>query len=170
MKKRHSNPGRAVRWLFSGGHLTDEALLRSLDGELSAREADGVDSHVQSCWSCRSRRQAIGHGIADLFEYQNAVTAPYLPPPADQRSVFLARLDALSAEMGRPSRLTNWLDGMGRLFHFGEINQLAWIAGLLILLAFIPIAYFLRAPQRRIRGRIAQSRRSVRSPVAEVCC
>lgn len=146
MKKRHSNPGRAVRWLFTGDHLTEEALLRSLDGELSAREAEDVDGHIQSCWSCRSRRQAIGHGIADLFEYQNAVTAPYLPPPKDQRSVFLARLDALAAEMGRPSRPKAWLNGIRRLLSPGEMSQFAWIAAVLMLIAFIPIAYFLRSP------------------------
>jgi hypothetical protein len=145
MKKRHSNPGRAARWLFTGDHLTEEALLRSLDGEISAREADDVDGHVQSCWSCRSRRQAIGHGIADLFEYQNAVIAPYLPPPADQRSVFLARLDALAAEMGRPSRLEAWFNGAKRLLSPRERSQFAWIAGILALLALIPVAYFLRS-------------------------
>jgi hypothetical protein len=146
MKKRHSNPGRAARWLFTGDHLTEEALLRSLDGELSDKEAEDVDGHIESCWSCRSRRQAIGHGIADLFEYQNAVTAPYLPPPANQRSVFLARLDALAVEMGRPSRLKDWLNGIKRLLSPGEMGQFAWIAAVLTLLALIPIAYFLRSP------------------------
>jgi hypothetical protein len=144
MTKRHSNPGRATRWLFSGSHLTDEALLRSLDGELSPREAADVDGHVQSCWSCRSRGQAIGQGIGDLFEYQNAVIAPYLPPPADQRSVFLARLDALASEMGRPSRLKSWLNEATQLFSLGPINQFARIAGVLVLLASTLIVYFAR--------------------------
>jgi hypothetical protein len=145
MRKRHSNPGRAASWLFSGSHLTDEALLLSLDGEILPKEAADVDAHIQSCWSCRSHRQAISHCIADLVSYQNAVTAPYLPPPLDKRAVFLARLDVLAVEMGHTSRLTNWLNGAAHFFSLGEINQLARITGVLVLIASALIFYFLRA-------------------------
>ncbi|AXC12540.1 RNA polymerase sigma-70 factor, ECF subfamily [Acidisarcina polymorpha] len=147
MKKRHSNPGSAAVGLFIGDHLTEEALLRSLDGELSAREADDVDGHIHSCWSCRSRRQAMGDGIAELFEYQNAVTAPYLPPPVDQRTVFIARLDALADEMGRPSRFREWLSGARRLLSPGEMSQVGWIVGMFALFALLPVAYFLHSPE-----------------------
>lgn len=57
MSKRYIKLKRAAREsLFSGSHLTDGALLLSLDGELSAREAADIETHVQSCWSCRGRR------------------------------------------------------------------------------------------------------------------
>ncbi len=141
-----SSGGDARGKLFFENHLTDEALLRSLDGELSPREAANVDSHVQSCWSCRGRRQSIGQSITDLVDYQNAVTAPYLPPSADQRAIFLARLDALAIEMGRPSRLRNCLNGAVRLLRLSQVNQFAWTAGALALIVSVPIIYFLRTP------------------------
>lgn len=147
MRKPYSNSGGDARGrLFSESHLTDEALLRSLDGELSPKEAADVDGHVQSCWSCRGRRQAIGQSIADLVDYQNAVTAPYLPPPVEQRAIFLARLDALALEMGRPSRLRNCLNGAIRLLRLSQINQFAWTAGALVLIVSVPLIYFLRTP------------------------
>lgn len=145
MKKRHRSPARATRWLFASDHLTDEAFLRSLDGELTDREADEVDRHIQSCWSCRSRSQAFGQGIADLFEYQNAVTAPYLPPPTDQRAIFIARLNEVAEATSRPSRLRSMLLGMKRSLSVGEIARPAWIAAVLLVVV-VPAVYFLRAP------------------------
>lgn len=147
MRMPYSNPGGDEREkLFSGSHLTDHALLLSLDGELSSREAADVDAHVQSCWSCRGRRQAIGQSIADLVDYQNAVTAPYLPPPAHHRANFLARLDALATEIGRPSKLRNLLNGAIRVFRLGQINQFAWSACALALIVSAPLIYLLRTP------------------------
>lgn len=144
MRKRYGSPARVALWLFSGGHLTDEALLRSLDGELSPREARDADLHIQSCWSCRSRRQGIGQGIADLFDHQNAATAPYLPPPSDKRAIFLARLDALAGEMGRPSRLKSWFSEAMRFPRLDRINQFAWITGVLVLVASVLVFHSLR--------------------------
>lgn len=144
MRKRHSNPGSAPNWLFSGNHLTDEGLLRSLDGELLPEDASFVDVHIQSCWSCRSRRQAIGCCIADLASYQNAVTSSYPPPPLDGRAVFLARLDALASEMDHTSRPMRWFDGAAWFFRLGQINQFARIAAVLVLFVSALIFYFLR--------------------------
>jgi hypothetical protein len=144
MKKQGRSPSRVTRWLFSGHHLTEEAFLRSLDGELTDREADEVDRHIQCCWSCRSRRQVIEQGISDLFEYQNVVTAPYLPPPEGKRAIFLARLDAVKPEADRPSQARVWLHEIKRLVSLGEMRQFHWIAGALFLLALIPAVHFLR--------------------------
>lgn len=117
MRKRHSKPrGDEQDSIYSSGHLTDEALLRSLDGELSLREALGIDAHVRSCWSCRSRKQAIADSITDLVDYENAMAAPFLPPSLDQRAIFLARLDAAALEMGHPSRLKGWLNRASQVF------------------------------------------------------
>jgi hypothetical protein len=147
MRKPYSNPGGNAREkFFFGSHLTDHALLLSLDGELSLREAADVDAHVQSCWSCRGRSQAIEQSIADLVDYQNAVTAPYLPPPVDQRAIFLARLNSLAAEMGQPSWLRIRLDEAIRFLRLSQMNQIAWVAGVLIFLVSVPIFNYLRTP------------------------
>jgi hypothetical protein len=146
MRKRYSNPTGVHEKLFLRSHLTDDAILLSLDGELSVKEAAEVDTHVQSCWSCRGRKQATEQSITDLVAYQNAATAPYLPPPSDKRAVFVARLDALATEMGQPSRLNQLRSGAIRLLRLGQINQLAWITGALTLIALVPFYYLLRTP------------------------
>ncbi|WP_158822485.1 hypothetical protein [Granulicella sp. S156] len=147
MRKRYINPTDAVHEkLFLRSHLTDEAILLALDGELSAKEATEVDTHVQSCWSCRGRKQATEQGIADLVDYQNAVTAPYLPPPSDKRAIFLTRLDALAVEMGQPSHLNRLRNGAIRLLRLARIDQLVWITGAIALIALVPFYYFLRTP------------------------
>ncbi|WP_446743650.1 hypothetical protein [Silvibacterium acidisoli] len=148
MKKERRFPPREARRLFDSDHLTNETLLRLLDGELTDRETDEADYHIQACWSCRSRRQAIEQGISDLYAYQEAVASPYLPPPLEHRSVFLARVDALANELGRPSPFRVWLNALYRALGPGEIGQVAWIAGLLLLLFSIPAAYFLHAPAK----------------------
>ena len=146
MRKRYSNPTGVHEKLFLRSHLTDDAILLSLDGELSVKEAAEVDTHVQSCWSCRGRKQATEQSITDLVAYQNAATAPYLPPPSDKRAVFVARLDSLATEMGQPSRLNQLRSGAIRLLRLGQINQLAWITGALTLIALVPFYYLLRTP------------------------
>jgi hypothetical protein len=147
MRKRYDNPTEAVHEkLFLRNHLTDEAILLALDGELSTKEAAEVDTHVQSCWSCRGRKQATEQSIADLVDYQNTTTAPYLPPPPDKRDVFLRRLDMLAAEMGQPSRMDRLRNGAIRIFKLGQINQIAWATGVLALIALIPFYYFQRTP------------------------
>ncbi len=147
MNKRQSALRRSDHErLFLGSHLTDDALLLSLDGELPAKAAADVDTHVQYCWSCRARRQAIGQSIADLVDYQNAVTAPYLPPPPDQRDVFLARLGAIAADMEQPPQLKQWFNGIFKLFNPAQRIQFGWIAGSLVLIASISAFYNLRTP------------------------
>jgi hypothetical protein len=147
MRGRHSKlRGDEQDSIYSGGHLTDEAFLRSLDGELSLREASGINAHVQSCWSCRSRKQAIADSIADLVDYENAMAAPFLPPSLDQRAIFLARLDATAIEMGHPSRLKGWFNRASQVFRFSQINQFAQIAVVLAVVASALIFYFLRTP------------------------
>lgn len=147
MRKRYRNPTETTPdRLFLGSHLTDEAILLWLDGELSAKEAAEVDTHVRSCWSCRGRKQATEQSIADLVDYQNATAAPYLPPPSDQRAVFLARLNALAAETGKPSLLHPLRNGIVRLLRLCQVNQFTWVTGMLVLMAAMPCYYLLRTP------------------------
>ena len=144
MKRKHSNPIDSVHErLFVRGHLTEEAILQGLDGELTAKEASEIDSHLQACWSCRSRRQAIAQGIADFVEYQHVVTAPYLPPPSDQRDIFLARLHEVAMEMERPSRLRNGINRTFRILTLSQLNQIARIAAVLFLISSAFLIYFL---------------------------
>ena len=83
-------------------HLPDEQLLLALDGELSAREAAEVESHLEACWSCRARREQIEKTIGDVVEYRDRLIQPYFPIPRGGRSVFVNRLEQLALSIGRP--------------------------------------------------------------------
>jgi hypothetical protein len=135
MSKRHgSRIYRPHFKLFIQDHLTEEALLLWLDGELSVKHAASVGQHVQACWSCRSRCQAIEQRIADLVDYHNIIVAPYLPPPADSRSVFLARLDALADETRPYSPQPSLSRTFAGLLQFLQVHQgIAIVAGIVAL-------------------------------------
>ncbi len=80
-------------------HISDEDLLRVIDGELDDRAADAVERHLQSCWSCRSRRQEIESAVA-VFMRVHQRNNPALPSAAGPRALLKARL----AELPLPSR------------------------------------------------------------------
>ena len=145
MKKRHGKPsGASYDGIFVASHLTDEALLRSIDGELSPSHAKDVLRHVQSCWACRSRKQALEDCIADLVTHHNALAAPYLPPSSGGRAILLARLDAATAGIERPA------PRMGRLIAaFLDLMRgyrLAHLAAILLLVTGLVVTYFMRTP------------------------
>lgn len=138
MRRRKSYRSDIVcKELFAHQHLTDEALLLWLDGELSSKQLVEVDRHVQACWSCRSRRQAMEEGITDLVDYHTAVTAPYLPPPSDGREIFLARLEKLASRTAPPASPIIWRSVMAMvgLRRFVQAHQLSCIACALVSLA-----------------------------------
>lgn len=143
MKKFHHWSDNIVRsGRLSGDHLSDEFLIRLLDGELSPRETSNGEAHLLSCWSCRSRRQAIDEGINALVEYQNAVAAPYLPPPLAGRATFLLRLHEVAAETRQPLQLMQFWSKALRFPGMHRISRVAQIAGVLAFAALGLIAYF----------------------------
>ena len=44
-------------------HLSEEHLIRFLDGELVKRERATVARHVESCWGCRQRLEQFRAAI-----------------------------------------------------------------------------------------------------------
>jgi hypothetical protein len=90
-KKSNQNP-----------HLSDEQLLLSLDGELSAPEAAQVEVHVASCWACRARREQIEKVIGDVVDYRDQLIQPYFSVSTGGRSRFVYQLEQLAARIGQP--------------------------------------------------------------------
>ena len=84
-------------------HLSDEELLLALDGELSDNEAARVDAHVESCWSCRARREQIEKAIGNIVEYRDRLIQPYFAIPIGGRARFITRLKDLARTAARPS-------------------------------------------------------------------
>jgi hypothetical protein len=97
-------------------HLSDRELIMAMDGELTRHDSKRVESHLESCWSCRSRRQELERAIADFVHFHSNRPELQLPPSAGPRAILKARL-AESAQ-GGPSR---WRQPANRW-------RLSWVA------------------------------------------
>lgn len=58
-------------------HLSDESILRVLDGELDPDEPGRVESHLALCTACRERSEELRSALADFAKLH---AAPALPP------------------------------------------------------------------------------------------
>ena len=85
-------------------HLSDRQILRSSDGELSAREEHQVEAHLAACWSCRARKLEIEKAIAEFVHVHEEHLQPQLPPAAGSRALLKANL----AQIADSSRGSNW--------------------------------------------------------------
>jgi hypothetical protein len=79
-------------------HLSDESLLRTIDGELSPRLRASHDIHLASCERCRLRLQAI-RAAADV-----AAAMSSAPAHGDMRARLRSSLAARSVELDRSWR------------------------------------------------------------------
>ena len=71
----------------SWDHLDERQLLRLDDGELTAREAAEVRSHLQACWQCRHMHEQMRAAVGDYVRYLDAVSASAPPPPRPWGSI-----------------------------------------------------------------------------------
>ena len=46
-------------------HPDGEQLLRYADGELPARQARKIKTHLESCWQCRAERERRVHAVGE---------------------------------------------------------------------------------------------------------
>jgi hypothetical protein len=76
-------------------HLTDQDLLLDLEGEISSRQAKAARVHLESCWTCRTRRRELEDAIADFVRFNQQETC--VPTAAGPRALLKARLAQLSA-------------------------------------------------------------------------
>jgi hypothetical protein len=96
---------------LSIGHISDEELVRSGDGELSPQRAREVGSHLEACWDCRARMEEIQAAITGFVRAHHAEFDPQLPPVAGPRALLRARLTELDSKLR-----THWWQ---RAFQFG---------------------------------------------------
>jgi hypothetical protein len=85
-------------------HLSDQDLVMAADGELPERRRKEVLAHLDSCWSCRERKQAIESTILDFVRARNLELNDRMPSPSGPRALLRARLAALQAERSAASR------------------------------------------------------------------
>jgi hypothetical protein len=90
------------------GHPDDGQLLRYADGELPAREAKEIRSHLAACWQCRAELEELERTAGECVRYRRSVLQPYLPdPPAPWFDIRrrLAGVEASLSTRSFPSRL-----------------------------------------------------------------
>src|SRR5262249_46137484 len=89
-------------------HLSDQQLVLSIDGELSARDENRVREHLSACWSCRVRQREFEAAIAyfvRVHERDVEATGPSDGP----RSLLRTQL----AQLARPpSGRSGWFSNL----------------------------------------------------------
>jgi hypothetical protein len=93
-------------------HLTDEELLQSADGELSAKAASRVQSHMAECWSCRSRMRTIEESVAEFTRAHHESLDPRVPPPEGPRALLSFQMSKLSSAGGRRQPKHRWTSAL----------------------------------------------------------
>jgi hypothetical protein len=78
-------------------HISDQDLLRAVDGELSSGEASRIHSHLEACWTCRTRRMELDKAIADFVRAQRGSTENELPAIEGPRALLRARMKQLQS-------------------------------------------------------------------------
>ena len=109
-------------------HPSDEALLRTIDDELSPGLSDSLDAHLSICEGCRHRLLVIRTSAeaASLLSRSGAVVSE--PALDDLRSRLRANLDRRSAELDR-----SWRFQVAR--RMGKMPAVGLAAAALALLA-----------------------------------
>jgi len=69
-------------------HLSDEKLSRLTAGELGAVQRFLARTHLEKCWQCRLRREALERSALQLAEYRNCLVER-IPSNPDRRSALL---------------------------------------------------------------------------------
>lgn len=88
---------------YEASHPSDQQLLLELEGELPSNAAEQVRIHIDSCWTCRARRQELESGILEFIHAHRQEMDSKIPPIAGPRALLKARL-AESSPTGSRSR------------------------------------------------------------------
>lgn len=84
--------------LHENSHPTDHELLLAADGELSARSARVVRTHLSACWHCRARMSELEAAIVDFVRVHRQALDAELPPIGRSRAQLSTRLSDLAAK------------------------------------------------------------------------
>jgi len=88
-------------------HPQDEDLMKLLDGELPGRQTKLLQSHMDACWTCRTRLEEFESSIEEYVRYRANGLKLTLPPPPrpwqDLRPKFEELDRSLEAERIAPA-------------------------------------------------------------------
>jgi hypothetical protein len=136
-------PPNGETMLSEESHLSHQELLLAVDGELSPREAERVESHLAACWACRVRKQEIETSIGEFVRFQRQNFDLRIPPSDGPRALLKAQL-AQRAEAQRAYRL-RWPRSVSWRFGWA---LMATVLAVSIVTSYVFRAYLERHPTR----------------------
>ncbi len=135
-------------------HPADEVLIQYMDGETSARQSRRIAAHLDTCWSCRARRERFEHAIGAFVSCRPPCDQPVVPPHG--WAGFEARVAAeRPADLHFPETLSGW--------RLGLLPSFRYASALTLVLALAAWVYFgssaLSATEVLRRSELAEARR-----------
>jgi hypothetical protein len=103
------------------GHLTDEALIRLIDGEASITTKDAALAHCAECLDCRSRRSQLEHALSKFADLYSSTINPQMLESSLESRVELHDRLATASLQSPTSRLGRFTHYRGHLFVAGMI-------------------------------------------------
>lgn len=73
-------------------HPDDAGIIAYLDGELSQVEREQTRVHLEKCWSCRSRLNAVQDSIETFLRLRRSIMPSEMPPAGPALAEFRLRL------------------------------------------------------------------------------
>jgi hypothetical protein len=79
-------------------HLTEEVLIRFLDGELAKRGSEAAARHLDACWTCRSRREQLRQAMDRFVQLEEALVEASAITPTTSWAGIRERLNVTGAQ------------------------------------------------------------------------
>ena len=117
-------------------HPENEQLLRYADGELPARTAGKIRSHVGACWQCRVELEELEETISECVRYRKNILQPFLPsPPAPWFDIYegFAKIDASSEP--------DFFQRLKRALQVPALGVKGWAAAAVALMLVVGLLY-----------------------------
>ena len=118
-------------------HPEDEQLLRYADGELPARVAAEVRSHLEVCWQCRTDLQELQTVIGECVKYRKEVMQPNLPGPPVPWGDLYGRFEEIDASAERRSVSNRVIQLLG----FPVRHARRWVPAALAFAVILALVY-----------------------------
>jgi anti-sigma factor RsiW len=123
-------------------HLNDRELVMALDGELPAKDAKRVRSHLEACWTCRARQRELEQAVSNFVQFHKQSEPAPFPSAAGPRALLKARIGEMSGQKTSPLlALRRWQPPPG--------SHYAWIGGMIaavLLVAIVADRMFIERP------------------------
>src|ERR1700731_4122153 len=100
-------------------HLDEEILIRLLDGELDKRAAGPAVRHLESCWTCRQRREQLRLAMDRFVEFEQALTGPSVTAPPQEWASFRPLLRQAAMQNSPEPKASAWAVAIRAVAVFG---------------------------------------------------